>query len=234
MGKRIISQRRGRGTHTYRAPSHHFKADIQHPSARELQGTVVRLLHDPARTSPIAEVRLSTGKSLYTLAPEGLQVGARLAWGSEVPLESGNTLSLSQIPEGTSMFNVELYPGDGGRFARAGGTHALLVSHEGSRAAVQLPSKVIRWLDGRCRATLGVVAGGGRLEKPLLKAGNAYYKANAKARKWPRVRGIAGNPVDHPFGGGRHQHTGKPKTVGRGAPPGRKVGSIAARRTGRK
>ncbi|MEM4052736.1 MAG: 50S ribosomal protein L2, partial [Ignisphaera sp.] len=78
------------------------------------------------------------------------------------------------------------------------------------------------------------VAGGGRLEKPLLKAGNAYYKWRAKARKWPRVRGVAMNAVDHPHGGGSHQSESKPTTVSRRAPPGRKVGHIAARRTGRR
>ena len=83
-----------------------------------------------------------------------------------------------------------------------------------------------------CRATIGVVAGGGRKEKPFVKAGKKYHAMKAKAIKWPRVRGVAMNAVDHPFGGGRHQHTGKPTTVSRRMPPGRKVGHIAARRTG--
>jgi len=82
------------------------------------------------------------------------------------------------------------------------------------------------------RATIGVIAGGGRLEKPLLKAGAAYWKWSAKSYWWPRVRGLAMNPVSHPHGGGRH--VGRPTTVSRNAPPGRKVGHIAARRTGRR
>uniref|UniRef100_A0A673CQ70 Large ribosomal subunit protein uL2 n=2 Tax=Euacanthomorphacea TaxID=123369 RepID=A0A673CQ70_9TELE len=83
------------------------------------------------------------------------------------------------------------------------------------------------------RAVVGVVAGGGRIDKPILKAGRAYHKYKAKRNCWPRVRGVAMNPVEHPFGGGNHQHIGKPSTIRRDAPAGRKVGLIAARRTGR-
>ncbi|NXE42591.1 RL8 protein, partial [Ptilorrhoa leucosticta] len=79
----------------------------------------------------------------------------------------------------------------------------------------------------------GIVAGGGRIDKPILKAGRAYHKYKAKRNCWPRVRGVAMNPVEHPFGGGNHQHIGKPSTIRRDAPAGRKVGLIAARRTGR-
>lgn len=85
----------------------------------------------------------------------------------------------------------------------------------------------------RCRACIGIVAGGGRPEKPMLKAGRAYHKAKAKRNNWPDVSGVAMNPVDHPHGGGNHQHVGHPSTVGRSACPGQKVGKIAARRTGR-
>ena len=79
----------------------------------------------------------------------------------------------------------------------------------------------------------GIVAGGGRIDKPILKAGRAYFKYKAKRHGWPRVRAVCMNPVDHPFGGGNHQHIGKPSTVARTKSAGRKVGLIAARRTGR-
>jgi large subunit ribosomal protein L8e len=85
-----------------------------------------------------------------------------------------------------------------------------------------------------CRACLGVVAGGGRLEKPFLKAGNVWHRYTAKRKAWPVVRGVAMNPVDHPHAGGAHQHIGKPGTVSRNTRPGQKVGLIAARRTGRR
>jgi len=80
---------------------------------------------------------------------------------------------------------------------------------------------------------VGIVAGGGRIDKPVLKAGNSYHKYKAKRNSWPIVRGVAMNPVDHPHGGGNHQHIGHPSTVRRDAPSGKKVGLIAARRTGR-
>jgi len=80
---------------------------------------------------------------------------------------------------------------------------------------------------------VGLVAGGGRIEKPILKAGRAYFKYKARRHIWPEVRGVAMNPVDHPHGGGNHQHLGKPSTVRRDCPPGQKCGLIAARRTGR-
>uniref|UniRef100_A0A671TEK1 Large ribosomal subunit protein uL2 n=1 Tax=Sinocyclocheilus anshuiensis TaxID=1608454 RepID=A0A671TEK1_9TELE len=92
---------------------------------------------------------------------------------------------------------------------------------------------IVKVISSANRAVVGVVAGGGRIDKPILKAGRAYHKYKAKRNCWPRVRGVAMNPVEHPFGGGNHQHIGKPSTIRRDAPAGRKVGLIAARRTGR-
>jgi len=102
------------------------------------------------------------------------------------------------------------------------------------RVAVRMPSGSTKWFNGQCRATIGIVAGGGRSEKPFVKAGKKYHKMKNTASNWPRVRGFAMNVIDHPFGGGGHQHAGRPKTVSRGTSPGRKVGHIAARRTGRR
>jgi len=237
MGKRIISQNRGRGTPVYKAPSHKYKAMIRHPKVSEgslLRGTVVELLHDPARTSPIARVEFEDGTEDFILACEGMHIGQKIQIGSGAEIRSGNILPLGEIPEGTPIYNIEARPGDGGRFCRASGTYSMLVAHDGERSVVQLPSGELKWLDSRCMAAIGVVAGGGRIDKPFVKAGKKYHKMKSKAAKWPRVRGVAMNAVDHPFGGGKHQHTGKPKTVSRNAPPGRKVGSIAARRTGKR
>jgi ribosomal protein L2 len=90
-----------------------------------------------------------------------------------------------------------------------------------------------RTISSSCRATIGIVAGGGRIDKPILKAGRSFFKFSAKTNRWPVVRGVAMNPVDHPHGGGNHQHIGHSSCVSRNAPPGKKVGLIAARRTGR-
>ena len=249
MGKRIIAQRRGKGTPTYRAPSHRFKAKLMHlrVSAADVEkrGGVVRcvvekILHDPARSAPIALVRPLNGggeevaKKQFVIIPEGISEGDEICYGASAELKVGNTLPLRYIPEGTPVCNVELRPGDGGKIARAGGNFAIVLAHSADKTLLALPSGKEKWVSSECLATVGVVAGGGRMEKPLVKAGKKYHKMKARAAKYPRVRGVAMNPVDHPFGGGSHQHVGRPKTVSRGAPPGRKVGSIAAKRTGRK
>ena len=173
------------------------------------------------------------GDRRLVLAPEGVGVGDEIQVGVSAAIEPGNTLPLAEIPEGVPVCNVEANQGDGGKFARASGVNATLMAHERNVAVVQLPSGEVKRLDPQCRATIGVVAGGGRTEKPLVKAGNKYHKAKARGTKYPTVRGVAMNAVDHPFGGGGRQHPGKPKSISRNAPPGRKVGDISSRRTGR-
>ena len=238
MGRRIQGQRRGRGTPTFRAPSHRYKSDLSHRSteARDgdvIAGTVVDIEHDPARSAPVAAVEFEDGDQRLVLAPEGVGVGDEIQVGVTAAIEPGNTLPLAEIPEGVQVCNVEANPGDGGKFARASGVSAQLMAHDRNVTVVQLPSGDVRRLDPDCRATVGVVAGGGRTEKPFVKAGNKYHKMKSRGTKYPRVRGVAMNAVDHPFGGGGRQHPGQPKSISRNAPPGRKVGDISSRRTGR-
>jgi large subunit ribosomal protein L2 len=236
MGRRIQGQRRGRGTPTFRAPSHRYKSDLQHRNVEDgdvVSGTVVDIEHDPARSAPVAAVEFEDGDQRLVLAPEGVGVGDRIQVGVSSAIEPGNTLPLAEIPEGVPVCNVESNQGDGGKFARASGVNATLMAHDRNVAVVQLPSDEVVRLDPQCRATIGVVAGGGRTEKPMVKAGNKYHKMKARGTKWPNVRGVAMNAVDHPFGGGGRQHPGKPKSISRNAPPGRKVGDISSRRTGR-
>jgi len=168
------------------------------------------------------------------VAPEGIQVGQIVECGDDAALANGNTLMLQHIPEGTPVFNIEGSPGDGGKYVKSSGLAATIVSIDKTKAMVRLPSGRQKAFSPRCRATIGIVAGGGRSEKPLLKAGVVYHKTRVKARKWPVVRGAAMNAASHPHGDGSHQSPGRPTTVSRHAPPGRKVGNIAARRTGRK
>jgi large subunit ribosomal protein L2 len=236
MGRRIQGQRRGRGTPTFRAPSHRYKADLSHRNVEDadvVAGTVVDVEHDPARSAPVVAVEFEDGDRRLVLAPEGVGVGDEIQVGVSAAIEPGNTLPLAEIPEGVPVCNVEANPGDGGKFARASGVNAQLLTHERNVAVVQLPSDELKRLDPSCRATIGVVAGGGRTEKPMVKAGNKYHKMKARGTKWPNVRGVAMNAVDHPFGGGGRQHPGRPKSISRDAAPGRKVGDIASRRTGR-
>ncbi|CAA6656518.1 unnamed protein product [Spirodela intermedia] len=137
----------------------------------------------------------------------------------------GNVLPLRSIPEGAVVCNVEHYVGDRGVFARCSGDYAIVISHnpDNGTSRIKLPSGAKKIVPSGCRAMIGQVAGGGRTEKPMLKAGNAFHKYRVKRNCWPKVRGVAMNPVEHPHGGGNHQHIGHASTVG----------LIAARRTGR-
>ena len=236
MGRRIQGQRRGRGTSTFRAPSHRYKSDLSHKkdeSNDTVSGTVVDIEHDPARSAPVVAVEFDDGDQRLVLAPEGVAVGDTIQVGVSAEIKPGNTLPVAEIPEGVPVCNVERQPGDGGKFARASGTSAQIVTHDRRVTVVKLPSGQTKRLSPECRATVGVVAGGGRTEKPFVKAGKKYHKMKSRGAKWPRVRGVAMNAVDHPFGGGGRQHPGQPKSVSRDAPPGRKVGDIASKRTGR-
>jgi len=237
MGKRILPQRMGRGTPTFRSPKHLKKGPAKYPPLvldKTMKGKVMDLIHDPGRWVPLAKIVLENGTEFLTPAVEGLYVGQIIEIGPQASISNGNILPIGSIPEGTQVCNIEKRPGDGGKFVRSSGAYALIVGRAGSRTHVQLPSGKIIEVPNTARATIGVIAGGGRTEKPLLKAGNSYYKWKAKAHKWPKVRGVAMNAVSHPHGGGSHQHVGKPSTVARETPPGRKVGHIAARRTGRR
>jgi large subunit ribosomal protein L2 len=159
-------------------------------------------------------------------------VGEKIKCGVTAPIKPGNTLTLAEIPEGTLISNLEIRPGSGPKLVRAGGCYASVISHDVGSTTIQMPSGYFKVFNPRCRATIGVVSSGGRKEKPFLKAGKKYKYSRARNRLYPRVRGVAMNAVDHPHGGGGHQHLGRPSVVGRNTPPGRKVGQIAARRTG--
>lgn len=233
MGHRISTQARGKGGSTYRAPSHQYKAELKHFGSftETVTATVVDIEHDPARHTPIAVVKID-GKKEYVLITEGVGVGKEIAWGPEAKIENGNTLPLALIPTGMAVCNIEACPGDGGKFVRASGVQAVVIGKSEGKVGVRMPSGKPKWFHEHCLATIGLVAGGGRGDKPVLKAGKQYHKMKTSATRWPRVRGVAMNVIDHPFGGGGHQHPGKPKTVARGTPAGKKVGHVAARRTG--
>lgn len=234
MGKPIKSQRRGRGGN-YESPSHRHKSGggIRHPRVREhTEGIIRDITHDPGRTAPLAIVELEDGTLHATVAPEGVAVGESVdILGGDI--EPGNTLRLRSIPEGTPIFNIESQPGDGGQFARSAGTNALIVAQDPKKVIVRLPSGVFQDFHPACRATIGLPAGGGHTEKPIAKAGKQFHAARSRGKRFPNVRGVAMNPVDHPHGGGNKQHVGRGQP-GRNAPPGAKVGAVAARSTGKR
>ena len=236
MGKRLIQQRRGRTKGKFNSPSHRFKGEVKYSQDNNKIGGIVEdIIHDPGRTAPLVKVSIKDEKTTLMIAPEGIKVGDKLKFTEDKKrIEVGNISTIGKIPEGTPVYNIELAPGDGGKVGRAGGSNATVVSHEKNKTVIQLPSGSFKTLDSSCRATIGVVAGGGRKDKPFLKAGKKHHAYRTRGKQYPIVRGVAMNAVAHPHGGGGHQHVGKPSTVKRGAPPGRKVGSIAAKRTGRK
>jgi len=227
MGKRVISRRRGSGTGRYRSPSHRHHGAIYHPSPDIIgEGTVTAILPAPGRSAPIAEVLVPQGSTVRILATAGLATGDTVAF-QEGKLDRGSILPLAKIPDGTLVSNVEVKPFDGGRLVRTAGTSALVVAHSGSDVTVQLPSGAFKLLLATCRAQVGAVGGGGRKERPIIKAGKKYWATRTLARQPFKVRGVAMNPVNHPFGGGAHQHVGRPSTVSSGTWPGAKVGRFS-------
>jgi large subunit ribosomal protein L2 len=232
MGKRLLQQRRGRGTHTYRAPSFRYKGEVKIPK-ENVAGTVIELIHCQGHSAPLMQVSYSNGVKDLAFAPDGICVGDNLEVGS-TEIKKGNVLSLKNIPEGTLVHNLELRPGDGGKLVRASGSSAKVVAKSEKGVRVILPSKKEKLFLNECRAAIGLIAGGGRLEKPFLKAGTRYKKMRARNKIYPKVCGISMNAVDHPFGSKCSHIKGRPTQASRHAPPGRKVGKIAPRRTGRK
>ena len=239
MGKLLRQQRRGKGSVAYKAPSHRYKAELAYRRLDEseksgsLRGQVVDFIDDPSRGALLMEVRFEDGTSSCMLAPEGMRIGQEIRTGAASSISMGSCLPISRIPEGAMIYNIEMAPGDGGKLVRAPGSYATIVSREKDVVYVKLPSKHTLVLLGNCRAQVGVVCGGGRLEKPLLKAGANFYKKHAQNRKWPVNRGVHMSAYTHPFGGKQH-HKGRGSATSRNAPPGRKVGHLAARSTGRK
>jgi len=232
MGKRSIVRARGRGTMTYRSHSFRWVANVAYsaPKAGVKLGQVIKIVHDPGRNAPIALVRFPDRKE-WVLVPEGISTGSIIQMGDAAVPKAGNILPLGKVPDGSPVFNIEATPEDGGKFARSSGTSGIVIAHTAERTTVTLPSKKNVELSSRCRATMGISAGGDRKLKPFVKAGTKYWLTKARGKLYPRVSARSMNAVDHKFGG---SHLGIAKTVSRNAPPGRKVGSIAARRTGRK
>ena len=229
MGKNLIQQARGKGGPTYRAPSFRYKGEVKIPN-KNIEGTITDIIKCQGHSAPLLEIKYDDDTVGLVIAAEKARVGDKVRVGnSEVATQ--NTLPLSNIPEGTNIFNIESQPGDGGRFVRAGGTAARIISKTQNMITVLLPSKKQKAFHPSCRATVGIVAGGGRTEKPLLKAGAKYYKMKSKNKLWPITSGASQNAVDHPFGNKRSSRKSKARAVPHNAPPGRKVGMLRPKRT---
>ena len=235
MGKNLIQQARGKGGPRYRAPSFRYKGKTEYPNYKKelLAGKIIDFVHCQGHSSPLAQVEYTNGDSVLMQASEGLRIGDMVEMGETVEIKNGNVMPLKNIPEGTAIFNIEACPGDGGKFVRTSGGFAKIVTKMEDSIVVQLPSAKTRVFLPDCKATIGVIAGSGRKEKPFLKAGTRYFAMIAKNKVWPSVSGTSQNAVDHPFGGRSSAHKGRPTQAARNDPPGRKVGKIAPSRTGR-
>ena len=171
--------------------------------------TVLSLEYDPCRSAHIALVQYSDKTKKYIIAPEGLSKGQSISSGANADIKVGNALPLSNIPVGTFVHNIEMYPGKGGQFVRASGNMAQLMAKENNLALLRLPSGELRNVSERCMATIGQV---GNLEHENIKIGKAGRKRHMGWR--PTVRGSVMNPCDHPHGGGEGKSPiGRPSPV---------------------
>jgi len=199
---------------------------------QETKGKVMDLIDCPGHSSPLVRISYTNNEDCLMIAPEGIGVGDEVMIGGET--RAGHIFSLKDIPEGTMIFNIEQKPGDGGKFVKSSGTFARVIAKTSKGVTVRLPSKKEKTFFPECRACVGTVAGGGRTDKSFLKAGKRHYQMKAKNKIYPIVSGISMNAVAHPFGGKGSHTKGRPTQASRDAPPGRKVGKIAPKRTGRR
>jgi len=235
MGTRLIQQRRGKGSPTYRAPSHRYFGAIGYPTVRPsaVKGEVIDIVNSRGHSSPLAYVEFEDGQFALVPAVQGLKVGADVFTGTGATPTLGSIAELKDIPAGTPISALEKTPGGDAKFVRSSGSAARIVGKDEGKVIIQLPSKKRIILNERCRALVGKLAGSGRKDKPFMKAGKKMLAMRAKNKLYPRTSGVAMNVCDHPFGGTHSRTKGKSKSVSRSAPPGRKVGHIASRRSGR-
>ena len=190
QGKITVRHRGGGAKRKYRIIDFKRKKD-------GIPATVIGIEYDPNRTANIALICYADGEKAYILAPEGLTDGMKVMNGPEAEVRVGNCLPLSEIPVGTQIHNIELYPGKGGQLVRSAGNSAQLMAKEGKYATLRLPSGEMRMVPIICRASIGVVGNG---DHSLINIGKAGRKRHMGFR--PTVRGSVMNPNDHPHGGG--------------------------------
>ncbi|MBQ9940972.1 MAG: 50S ribosomal protein L2 [Clostridia bacterium] len=171
--------------------------------------TVIGIHYDPNRSAHIALIQYEDGTKNYIIAPVGIKVGDKLLSSTEADIKPGNTLPIANIPLGTFIHNIELYPGKGAQLVRSAGAAAQLMAKENGMAQVRLPSGEVRYIRFECKATIGQV---GNLEYENVNIGKAGKKRHMGIR--PTVRGSVMNPCDHPHGGGEGRSPiGRPSPV---------------------
>lgn len=231
MGKRIIQRARGKGSLTYRTRRKAFRLSISYP-AEEGIGEVLKLLNVSCYSAPIAKIKINR-KVFYNIAANGLYEGQQISIGKG-KVAVGNILQLRNMPIGTQVFGLETRPGNGPKLIRSSGISARISKKNPKGVYILLPSKKEKLFSPNVRATVGVIAASGRDDKPLMKAGKRVHMTKAIGGKiYPRTSAVKMNIIDHPFGSGRGKRI-KSKIAKRWAPPGRKVGMLRPKKSGKK
>jgi len=194
---RITSRHRG-GAH-----KHKYRIIDFYRSKRNIKGIVERIEYDPNRTSYIALIKYEDNDMKYIICPQNLAVGDTVEAGKKVEIKVGNCLELNEIPQGSSIHNIELAPNTGGKMARSAGSSATLTGFDGDHAIIRLGSGETRKVSSKCMATLGSVSNPDQKNIKIGKAGRTRWKGQR-----PQSRGVVMNPVDHPHGGGEGKTAG--------------------------
>ncbi len=196
---------KGRITARHRGGGHrrHYRMIDFRRNKHNIPARVASIEYDPNRSANIALLHYVDGEKRYSLAPDGLQVNDTIMSGDKAEYRTGNAMPIGQMPLGTFIHNVEMFPGKGGQIARGAGTYVQLLAKEGDFAHLKMPSGEVRLVKQTCFATVGQVGNSDHKNLSWGKAGATRW------RGWrPKVRGVAMNPVDHPMGGGEGRSSG--------------------------
>lgn len=235
MGKRITQQARGKGSLTFRVRPRAYKHRITYPKLNASgDAKIIKIFNSAGHSSPLAKIKINDEFFISPCANgifEGQTIKINDKREGDV-IENQDIMQLKNLSIGTKIFNIEPSPGIGGKLVRAGGTSATIKTISPKKIEIIINKRKLE-LNPDCRATVGVIAGDQRKSKPLVKAGKRHHIMLSQGRKWHRTSPVKVNAVDHPFGGGRGKRI-KSKISKRNAPPGKKVGHLRPRRTGKK
>ncbi|MBT4166327.1 50S ribosomal protein L2 [archaeon] len=235
MGKRITQQARGKGSLTFRGRPKAYRYKVVYPKlSASGVGKIIKLFNSPVHSAPLVKVKVDKEEFIVPAA-SGIYEGQEIYVGARPEnkvAEVGDILSLNDIAPGTKVFNVEIVPGKGGKILRSSGISGVVMNKDNKGVEIIIKRRKVK-INGKSRATVGLAAGEGRLMKPLVKAGKRHHIMKAIGRKWHRTSAVKTNALDHPFGGGRGKRI-KSKIAKRNSPPGRKVGHIRPKQTGKR
>jgi large subunit ribosomal protein L2 len=236
MGKRITSQARGKGSLTFKVRPRAYRYKLSYPDLKiKGKAKIVKLFNSSAHSTPLIKIQVDGKTSFICPAATGIYEGQEILIDEKREgdkAETGDIMKLEDIPQGTRVFNIENSPGKGGEILRSSGCSGVIMNKDDKTVEIIIKRRRLN-LNKDCRATIGIASGEGRLTKPLIKAGKSHHIMKSKGRKWHRTSAVKVNAIDHPFGGGRGKRI-KSKIAKRNSPPGRRVGHLRPRRTGRK